>query len=81
MGFELAVHHSLPVHVHSRGHISMTHHLLLDTHRSSYSIKPTAESVPKGMPAKPWNADFLGQRVEMTAQQNAGMVRLARSRC
>jgi len=45
MSIELAVHHSLPVNVHSRGHISMTHHLLLDTHGSPDRIKPTAESV------------------------------------
>lgn len=78
MCFELAVHHSLPVNVHSRGHISMTHHLLLDTHGSPDRIKPTAESVPEGVPAKPWNADPRGQRLEMTTEENACMVRLAR---
>ena len=75
MRFELAIHHSLPVDGHRRGHVSMTHHLLLDTHRSSHRIKPTAESVSEGVPAKPWHADLRGQRLKMATEENACMVR------
>ena len=75
MRFELAVHHSLAINVHRRGYVRMAHHLLLHTYSSSHRIKPTAESVSEGMPAKPWNAELRGQRLEMTTEENACMVR------
>src|ERR1035441_8927976 len=47
MGSELAVHHSLPVNVHGRSHICMSHHLLLNTYCGSHCIEPAAKGVPE----------------------------------